>query len=247
MRKIIIYGLSLIFFVLTVHALPSTIYAAESSPSANVREKLEELKKEIASKAAKLKQEVSQKLQNKAYIGTVKTKADSSITLATATGPKIVSINQDTIYESNKKTKAKFSLKTLAEEDYVATLGDADDGGVLTAKKIILLSSTPNQKKYFWGQINSISGRQLTLKDKEFKSFTVLVDTEAEIFEGKTSTNLADLKTNDFIILTGVLNKENVIEAEFVYIIPQGGILKPKKLATPSAKISTPSTKTTPR
>ncbi|MBI2601101.1 hypothetical protein HYW42_04045 [Candidatus Daviesbacteria bacterium] len=217
--------------------------ATESSPSADVKSKLEELKKDIASKAAKLKQEITQKLQNKAYIGPVKTKTASSITLTTLNGPKVISISEDTEFESEKKSKTKFSFKTLAGEDYVAALGDADDGGILTAKKIVLLNSSQDSKKHFWGQIISVSGRKLVLKDKEYKSYTVFVDPEAEIFEGKNKVSFETLDTNDFIIFTGGSNEKNVVETEFVYLIPQGGILRPKKLATPSAQISTPSSK----
>src|SRR3989338_2847231 len=96
----------LIFLLL--HPSPLTlysVYAADSTPSADIKIKLEELKKEIASKAAKLKQEISSKLKDKAYIGNVKSKSDTSLTIATSTGPKIISVNQDTIFDSKIKSK----------------------------------------------------------------------------------------------------------------------------------------------
>lgn len=214
----------LIIFVFTVYSLLYTVsptLAAEATPSSDIKSKLEEFKKEIASKAAKLKQEVSKKLQNKAYIGKVKTKSASSITLATKNGPKIVNINQDTEFISNFKGK-KSTQKTVSEEDHVAALGDVDEIGVLTAKRIIPVNAS-EPKTYLWGQIIAISDKLVTLKDKGGKNVAVSI------------SNQSSMKVSDFVILTGNFGKNDIFKAEFVYIIPQGGIIKPKKIATPSA------------
>ncbi len=211
MRKFTIYNLqfTIIAFIFTFYILhftfAQTVTAAESSPSANIRIKLEELKKDIASKAAKLKNEVSRKLINKAYVGTVENKQNFSanktateITLVTKTGAKIVTINQDTV-----------SPKTLNLKDYVAALGDIDDTGVLTAKKIILLPTTNYQlKTYFWGQIISISGKLITLKDKDAKNVAVSLNSQSQF------------KLNDFVILTGIKNRNDIFEAGFIFVIP---------------------------
>lgn len=207
----------------------SPTFAAESSPSADIRAKLEELKKEIASRAAKLKLEVSSKLKDKAYAGKIKTKSDNAITLATKNGPRIVNINQDTEFDSNVKKK-KYSQKLISEEDYLAALGDVDETGVLTARKIIL-QPTPNYelKTFLWGQIISISDKLVTLKERNLKNVAV------------SFSNPSSVKVLDFTILTGGFGKNDIFEADFVYVIPQGGVIKPKKIATPSAKIATPS------
>lgn len=231
----------IIFTIIIIIIIPPS-FAADSTPSADVKSKLEQLKKDIASRAAKLKQEIDKKLTNKAYVGKVKTKSKTSITLATRTGPKIVSINQDTVFDSQIKGK-KYSLKLVSEEDYLAALGDIDETGVLIAKKIILLDPKPltlNPKSHLWGQIVAVSEKLATLKDKEQKNIAVSLPKQTSVKEG------------NFVILTGSMGKNDIFEAEFVYIIPQGGILKPKKVvypapngagATPSAKIATPSAK----
>ena len=216
--------------------------AAGSTPSAEIKSKLEELKKEIASKAAKLKQEINRKLKDKAYVGLIKLSSETSLTLAAFSGPKIVSINQDTVFESKQslpskdvklKSKKKFSQESLSDEDYVAALGDIDETGVLTAKKIILLP-TPNSqlKTYLWGQVISISDKLITLKDKNFKNVAASLPLKSKI------------KLNDFVILTGSIDKNDIFDTGFIYVIPQGGIIKPKKVATPSAQTATKSAKT---
>ncbi len=209
-------------FLLFTFYFTLPILAADSTPSADIKSKLEELKKEIASKAAKLKQEVNRKLKDKAYVGKIKAKSDTAITLATKNGPRIVNLNQDTEFDSNVKKK-KYSQKIISEEDYLASLGDVDETGVLTARKVILLPNPdPEVKTFLWGQIISISDKLVTLRDKNLKSVAVL-------FSDSTA------RVSDFVLLTGFLGKNDIFKAEFVYIIPQGGVLKPKKVATPSA------------
>ncbi|MEK7617116.1 MAG: hypothetical protein AAB414_03605 [Patescibacteria group bacterium] len=219
--------------------LPHPIRAADSTPSADIKSKLEELKKEIASKAAKLKQEVNKKLQNKAYVGLLKTKSDTSITLASNTGPKLISINQDTAFESKVKNRQKISLKGLSEEDYITALGDVDETQVLTAKKVILLpKAKPSTKTYLWGKIISEEAKLATLLGRDQKNTAVSIPKDVKV------------RVSDFIIATGRYNENDIFEAEFVYVIKQGGILKPKKSASPSASIKAspslkPATKST--
>lgn len=215
-KLLVISSMLVVFFVLP------TVHAANSTPSADIRSKLEELKKNIASKAAKLKLEVNRKLKDKAYIGKVKSQSSNTLTLATKNGPKLVNINQDTVFFSS--LSKKYSQKNIEEEDYLAALGDVDETGVLTAKKIVDLPTPSTQTKIFlWGQIISVSDKLVTLKDRNLKSIAVSKPFQSSI------------KTLDFVILSGVLGKNDIFEAKFIYIIPKEGILKPKKVATPSA------------
>jgi len=205
-------SITIITFIIIIIFITPSALALDSTPSADIKSKLEELKKEIASKAAKLKQEVNRKLKDKAYAGQVKSKSNTSLTLAAGSGPKIVSLNQDTVYESKLKGK-KLSAKTLTEEDYLAALGDVDETGVLTAKKIILLPQPKAgqplaDKTYLWGQIISISDKLITLKDKDAKNVAVSLDSESIV------------KLNNFVILTGTKNKNEIFEAGFVYVFP---------------------------
>ncbi|MBI2019076.1 hypothetical protein HYS95_00210 [Candidatus Daviesbacteria bacterium] len=223
--KFIITGFFLLLYALRFPLYP--LYAAESSPSADIKSKLEEFKKEAASKAAQLKELISKKLQNKAYIGRVKSKSDNSVTLAAITGPKIISLNQDTVFASQIKTKQKL---TINQEDQVVALGDIDETGVLIAKKIILIPTIDYElKTYLWGQVVLFEDKLATIRDKSNKNISAALPKEAKV------------KAGDFVILTGSKNKNEIFEAVFVYVIPYDGILKPKKIATPSAKISTPS------
>jgi len=135
--------INIIIIIIIINFIIPYALAVDASPSSEIKSKLEELKKGIASKAAKLKREVAQKLTNKSYVGTVENKTNNSLTVITKNGAKIVTINQDTV-----------SPKTLNLKNYVAALGDIDDTGVLTAKKIIALegvgSPHPEEERVFY-------------------------------------------------------------------------------------------------
>ena len=217
----------LLFLFLQLYAIPYTlypVYAADSTPSADIQKKLDILKQEIASKAAKLKEQINKKLQNKVYVGVIKSKSTTTLTLATRTGTKIVNINQDTLYEPPLSKKV-----TLKEEDSVATLGDVDETGVLTARKIVKLPTTNSQPKtHLWGSVISVSEDIATIRDKEGKHIAI------SISEIDTT-----VKIDQIIIATGYLNKNNILDADFIFVTGQ---VKPKpNVATPSAQEATKS------
>lgn len=231
---------SVLFYQLTVSHEPITAFAADSTPSASVKSKLEQLKLEIASKAAKLKSEINQKLQNKAYIGIIKSKSNTILTLATRSDTKIVNITQDTVYEPSSLNTKKGALK---EEDTIAALGDVDETGVLTARKIVKLPITNNQltthqpfglKSYLWGQVISASDEIATIRDRSGKNMAVSVlkiDKAVEI--GQT------------VIVTGYMGKNDIMTASFIFTTSKPKILpSPKestRSATPSSKLNSKS------
>ncbi len=211
------------FLLLLLFLFINPVYAADSSPSADIAAKLKAFQKEAASKAAELKDLISKKLQNKAFIGSVQSQSNNSLTLATKSGSKLVSINEDTVFQSTVKSK-KILKKNISTQDYIAALGDADETGVLNAKKIVLLSTPePQIKTYFWGRIISISDKLITLRDQDLKNTAVTIPTSSKV------------KLNDLLILTGSQGKNNIFDAEFVYVIPESNVIKPKRVATPSA------------
>ncbi len=218
-----------IFFVLQLFAIPYslfTISAADSTPSADIKSKLDELKKEIASKAANLKQELNHKLQNKAYVGSIKTHSQVSVSLASNSGPKLVTINQDTVFDSQVKGKT-YSAKNMSDEDYIGALGDIDETQVLIARKITLLPKPKTaEKTYIWGKIVSSNGKLANILDGTQKNIAI------------SNSSDVDLKLGDIVIATGKKNENDIFDAGFVSVISQGATIKPKKAATPSAQIS---------
>lgn len=234
LKGILILGLItyILFTPLSVDAATPT-----SSPSAEVKSKLKALQEDIASRAARIKAEISQKLQNKAYLGLVKSKSDNSLTLATKSGSKIVSVNQDTEYISTIKStsKAKFSLKTIIDDDYLVALGDIDETAVLTAKRIIKITPPEDQKiKRIWGEITSLGSNQLTLKLKNDSIETVTFNSATEFSLGEINASLNDVKVTKPVVVIGEESDSKTLKARFIYIFPSDPNVTPK-VASPSA------------
>ncbi|MDO8618755.1 MAG: DUF5666 domain-containing protein [Candidatus Daviesbacteria bacterium] len=241
--QVLVYSL-LSALLFTVTCTLSTTYAADASVSADLKSKFETFLKspEFASKVAQLKQEINVKLQNKAYVGTVKTKSSNTLTIASLTGPKLVTVNLDTVYETKSK-RTKYSFKALSEEDYVAALGDIDENGMLIARKIVQLPSpAPETKTFIWGQVAGISDK-LVVKDKDLKNITVTTTSDTTFKKGGNEISFADIKLGDFAIVTGLYSDTQILKSDYLYILPTAGFLKIKKVATPSAQISTSSAK----
>lgn len=246
--KVMHYGLWVISFLITIlithHSSLITVYATDATPSSSILSKLDELKKEIASKAAQLKLEVNKKLQNKAYVGIIKNKSSNSLTVAENSGSKIINVNQDTVYSGTTTTKTKGSTKkvnitldNLKEEDPIAALGDIDDTGVLTAKKVILLIGLNTKVKYhLWGNVISVSGQTITIQDKSNKNQSILVSSDTDFKSGNDDSTFADIQKNDKILVSGYPNENDIVEATFVYTIPTGPQTpKPSQTASASA------------
>ncbi len=184
-------------FIIIIFFINSVVYAAESSPSSSIQAKLEELKTSIASKAAKLKQEINKKLDNKFFAGTIQTKSINSLTLLVKNETKNIVTNEDTI----------FPKKTLDKDMYIAALGEIDDQGFLHAKKIVLLSPTNLKlKTYIWGRIISEEDNLIIIETKDKKKAPV------------SATKItAKYKIKDTVIITGYRGNDSIIEASFLF------------------------------
>lgn len=214
------------------------IYAVDSSQSASgsadIKSKLKALQEEIASRAANMKTEVAKKLQNKAYIGQIKDKNSTSITLE---NNRNVNINEFTEYVVKSKTyTGGDGFKNIALGNSIAALGDIDDKGILTAKRIIKLGAPiPPLKKIIHGIVISISGGKATLKNIQGEQYSIAFDKKTDYQMGKSDGKLDDIRMNTWLIVVAEpLTGSDILQAKFVYIFPYALKTKPKP-STPSA------------
>ncbi len=212
-----------------------------ASDSSSLASKLKDLEKQIASKAAQLKSEMTKKLQNKAYFGIITDISNKKITLESTLDNKQVVVNEYTDFTLPLKKGAKAktsSIDDLSKGDFISTLGDIDDKNVLTAKKLI--KSDPiatDSAKFIWGQIQAVSNGTIVLKTKDNQKAFVYTSPQTDFFLGTEEASLADVKVTKFMVGKGKQDKDGNIQASFVYLIPGIGFIKPeKKIASPSAK-----------
>ncbi len=231
------YILHTTYYILPVFA-QDTIESEEASGAAilgdqTLIEKINALKEEIASKASQLKLEVEEKIQNKAIPGEVSDLDEEVILLITKNGEKKIIINEYTVFETFSDEPA---LSDIEIEDYIVALGDLDDKGNLVAKKIIEIEKPQEQSKSFYtGEILDIVSSTITLKTKSGEKNIIVsgvtiygVGTDEAVFE--------DLNIGKRIVAVGVPNEEEIMRADYIYLMPSGkAIPLPTKEASPSA------------
>lgn len=237
-----VVGCSILIFVLlsTVSCCLLPISAAESSQSAtqsaDIKSKLKILQEEIASRAAGMKNEVTKKLQNKAYVGMVKSKNSSGIILISKNNEKNVAVNEYTEYViKSKKSIGDAGLKNITTDSTVACLGDIDDKGILTAKRIVKLSSPlPAPETITHGIITQISNGIASLQTAQKDKFSISFDKNTEYQIGKSGGSFDDIRANKWVIVKGESTNSAAIKASYVYIFPNAITVKSKP-ASPSA------------
>lgn len=230
MRKIkIIMFITIIIFITIIDS--SSIQAIDSTQSA-----LKALREELASRAADpiIKNEVTKKLQNKAYIGTVKSKNSKFLVISVRGSDKNINVSEFTEYViKSKKSTGDAGLKNIPVESSVVCLGDIDDRGALTAKRIIKLSSpAPIFPKIINGILTSVSNGKAKLQTARNDQFLVTFDKNTEYQLGKNEGSFGDVRINKSVIVSGEGTDSANLSATYVYIYPNAVVTK-TKTATP--------------
>ncbi|MBI2593194.1 hypothetical protein HYW44_00940 [Candidatus Daviesbacteria bacterium] len=216
-----------IFFMLTLHSSLLTPYSfAQTSPSGSLIQKLDELKKEIASKAAEIKNEVNKKVQNKAVVGKIM-KIDEGKIIIQSINP-VRTINFDEFTEVIGLNNKKIKITTLEVGDNVASLGDFDDKNNLAVKRIVFLENfATSSGELVWGQIQKSQGQSINIKSKSGDNETIITNSQTVFALGNNEASIADAKPEKFMVARGIRLKDNSLRARFVYFIPAVGFVKP--------------------
>lgn len=253
-NKFIIYLFILILSLTINHQslIINPVQAIESTPSSSLQDKIDSLKKEIASKAANFKKEVDKKMQNRAFIGQIKEKSANKFIINTfKNSSRTILTNDYTVYQ-NKSIKATkknaLSLKDLQENDFVVALGDIDDRSILTAKKIIKFTPVPGYPgqttQAVLGYIESYSPTSMSLKTTDNKKLTLKITNGTSVNLGNEESALSSLKPNQLV--AAVTESSSSANLRFIYILPQRN--SQLKSVKPQPQItSTPSGKTSPQ
>lgn len=236
LRRNVKFAIIILLCLYSISFILPPILAVESTPtstpSADLKSKLKALQDEIASKATQLKTEISRKLQNKAYVGTIKSKSEISLSISIPSGIKTILVNEYTQYSGKKR----ITFKSLQVDDNIAALGDVDDKDVLTAKKIFKLDSTQEERKAVFGSVISIKDSILNIQTKDNQNFSILVSQDTSYQLGKDEINFGTISVGRSIVVIGINPHDNQIKARFIYVLPQTPTT-PAQPSTPSATL----------
>lgn len=204
-----------------------------ASASASILGKLQELKTEISSKAAILETQISQKLQNRTYVGTIKSLKNNSWSLNSLSGQQQVRVNQDTTFLANGKQATQSAFTT---GDFVAALGDVDDNEVLTATQVVKLNPSDQlERQVISGQISQVNTNSVQIVPENKKTLTITIDdlTTYQIPAGEVKVD--NLAVNNKVMAVIEKSKDGNWLARLIFILP------PKQPTTPTqASASSP-------
>lgn len=247
-QKLILFFL-FFYFLSSIFHIPRAlaVEATSSSKSANLPQslvdKINELKKEIASKAANLKNEVDKKLSNRIVVGVI-TQVDlesNKISIQSGNDTKVVAINDYTAFQNDLKKTSKVSIKDFSKDDFIVALGDLDDKNILNAKKLIKTTQPKNKVVILAGQVLSTNNPNFNLLTKDNQNLTVETTANTDIFVNTTEAAFSDIKPKIFLITVGEKTSDKIQSSDFIYISKNLTQIKiEKQNATNSATNSTP-------
>lgn len=229
--KVMCHGLC-VMGLLPILLLITPVFAQQTaSPSSSLIDKINAIKKEVASKAAELKNVVSKKLQNKALAGVVLEIDGSKIVIQALNGSRQVLTNEYTDFKSKFKIQSsKLKIKDFSKDDYIIASGDIDDKNILNAKQVVKTQPLASDSaKAIWGQIQSLSNSNIIIKDKDDQKRVIRTSAPTVFLLGSEEASVLDAKIDKFLVAKGKILQDNSIQARFVYFIPAQGFVKPEK------------------
>lgn len=211
--KIFNFTSALIISILLLF-VTSPVFAADEplpSDSSSLKLKIKALQEEIASKASVLKSQISQKLENKAYFGTVTQASSDRLVLKSQLVDLNINLRPFTSYK-------KVSSKLLAGNDLVVALGDLDEQGNLIAKQVIKVDPPQTVPKFIFGKITGKDKNLLNLKDNTNHILSATFNNATVFQKADIKVGSKDLELNQtaIIALSGD-GKEAIIK--FIYLL----------------------------
>jgi hypothetical protein len=152
-----------------------------ASPSAQPTTTEDEKVKEIRDAIKEKVNEIKEKIEKRAYVGTINQITDSTFSVDNFRGKQRVRLTEETtIVGLNKK---EIKPKELALEDKVIAMGTLGDNEILEAKRVLVVPKpkSPSAKRLvFFGQITKVDSKSsiLTLVDPKNTENTLTIKIE---------------------------------------------------------------------
>lgn len=177
---------------------------ATASPSAfPTDEKVQEIRDVVKEKVQEKIQEIKERIEKKAFVGILKELTDSTLTIETLTGEKMVSLDKDAVIIDAKRKEIK--IKDLEIDQKVICMGVLNENNILTAKRIVVVAQPakePPTREVYLGNISQIDPKQslftLVSKSKNTSHVEVKVSKQTKTLVLK---DFAELKVGDLLLV----------------------------------------------
>ena len=198
LKKVLITSTLLLFY-------SSTLAFAQTATPGSIRDAVQ---KKVAEELAAIKNEI----KKRAYLGTISSKSDATITLTTLRGAtRSATVTTDTIIKLSGGTDG--TPADLKANLFILVMGDADGNGTLTAKRILVIAKpVEDKRRAVFGTVTKITSSTITLKE----NWTVKLSSTTK-YTGKSK--LSDIKVGSKIIVVGTVTSDQNLTAKLVHLL----------------------------
>ncbi|MGI5826353.1 MAG: hypothetical protein ACOX50_02980 [Patescibacteria group bacterium] len=207
LKYFFIFGATSFFLVQKVYAQTPTATPSAETPqtatsSASEEEKVKEIRDQLKEKVS----EIKEKIDKKAFVGSITEITDLTLTLDNFRGKQRVKLNEKTqIINSSRKTIA---AKDLAVEDKVIAMGTVSENDILEASRVVVVAKPTGsivKRTVVMGTISSIDMPKSTvsiepLKNEMAVTLKVLATTTLFLQSENKEIKLKDLEEDKKVI-----------------------------------------------
>ncbi|HJZ05929.1 hypothetical protein A2634_01530 [Candidatus Amesbacteria bacterium RIFCSPHIGHO2_01_FULL_48_32] len=200
--------------------LNSPALIAAQSPTATDSGIRDSIKKKVDEELNLIKQAISKR----AYLGTISSKSDATLTLTTTgNATRTITVTTDSII---KLTGGKDgTIADLKEGTTVLAMGDADAEGKLTAKRLLVVP-TPraDKRRAIFTNITKVTTSQLTVTDNKNQTLTIKLTSATkytgQILPAGRQAKASDVKVNSKIVVVGTESATaNTLTARLIHLV----------------------------
>ena len=178
---------------------------AQSPTPSSIRDAVQ---KKVTEELAAIKNEV----KKRAYLGTISSKSDATITITTLRGAtRTATVTPDTTIKltggaDGTPADLKVGLFTLV-------MGDADGNGTLTAKRILVISKpVEDKRRAVFGTVTKVTSTTISLKE----NWAIKLSSTTK-YTGKTK--FSDIKVDGKIIAVGTVTSDRNLTAKLIHLL----------------------------
>ena len=203
----------LLSFVVIGSLVVSVVAAQTPSPSATSAGVIRDaVKQKVDEELANIKQAVAKK----AYVGTIATKSDLTLTITNLKNQtRTATVTTDTTIKlTGGKDGTPADLKV---NDFIIAMGDADSNGGLTTKRLLVIAKpAADTRDSIWVTVTKVATGSLTAENAKKETWTIKLASSTK-YTG--TTKAADIKVGSKIVAVGPV-AATTLTASLIQLLP---------------------------
>ncbi len=200
-------------FLVVGLVIASSAIAQSPSPSTSSAVIRDAVKQQVDKELANIKQAVAKK----AYVGSISNKADLTLTITNLNNQsRTATVTTDTAIKlAGGKDGTPADLKV---GDFVIAMGDADSNGVLTTKRLLVVTkSAPDNRAAVFATVTKVTATTITAENLKKEAWTIKLNSSTS-YTGTTSAS--DIKVGSKLVIAGASGASNTLSASIIQLLP---------------------------